>query len=120
VHHKNINPSSWSDSILAEIVDWTISGFIYFAPLLFLEPTIIVFITLSWVATQIQINHSGFMVMKIPYIISSLEHWGHHRYYKVNYSELTTIPDQLFGTYMSEEQIKHNERKRKLMNSGMY
>lgn len=112
MHHSNRNPASWEDSALTDLLDWILSSLIYISPPLILGATPAVLLTITWVTLQVQFNHSGYLLPKVPLIISSLEHQGHHWYYNYNYSELTTIPDTIFGTYLSHQQIIER-RKRK-------
>lgn len=102
LHHSNHNPQSWTDSTLTDLGDWIVSSLIFICPLMLLGATPGVLLSLTWVTVQVQLNHSGYLLPKLPFVISSLEHTYHHWYYDCNYSELTTIPDMIFGTYRAE------------------
>jgi sterol desaturase/sphingolipid hydroxylase (fatty acid hydroxylase superfamily) len=106
LHHLTINPNSFSDSTRADIVDWiiaTASGAI--SVVVFNQNLLRIGIYGLIIAGQAAGNHSGHYLPKIPGIINSVEHWGHHLFQNVNYAENFTLIDRLMGTYMSREDV---------------
>ena len=104
-HHKNKYPSSFREASYADVVDWTLSMLVYLSPMMFIDVTPIMLLTMQVLIIHVQLNHSGYYIGKIPGLCSPVEHWGHHLYPKYNYCELTVIPDILFGTYLSHDEI---------------
>jgi sterol desaturase/sphingolipid hydroxylase (fatty acid hydroxylase superfamily) len=110
-HHENKNPDSWKDTTLADAVDWLLGVVIFFSPMLIMETTPAVLITMIWTAIQVQLNHCGYKLPKLYFLMSPIEHYAHHQYRNFNYCELTTIPDMIFGTYMCQKNVFDRKEK---------
>ena len=118
-HHASYNPCSFSESNASDWIEWIITTVIGLYPVVlgrytyyWPNPTIISFLVfVTWSGLAVVFNHSGKITPKISFLISSVEHWAHHRALRspnqspINLGEYTTLMDRIFGTYVSQSDI---------------